>query len=107
MGSRWPARVLDIQVFDVQGVFFDELAARFDDVAHQHGKNRIGFHVVFDLYLEHGSLLGVHGGLPKLGGGKACLKKFQRENRHNGYPSSSSRGVSSERLSVSGVHSSK
>ena len=34
-------RNLDIEVFDVEGVFFDELAAGFDVVAHEDSENLI------------------------------------------------------------------
>ncbi len=42
---------LDVEVGDGQGVVLDELAARFDLVAHQAGEQRVGVSRVVDLDL--------------------------------------------------------
>ena len=59
---------LNIQVLHFQRVFFNELAAGFDDIAHEDGEDGVSFHLVFDAYLKQGALFGVHGSLPELVG---------------------------------------
>src|SRR5580658_6168314 len=57
---------LDIQVDDVEGVFFYELAALFDVFAHQGGENRFGGYGVLQAHFEQGAHFRVHGGVPQL-----------------------------------------
>ena len=57
---------LDVQVTDVEGVVFDEFAARFYGVAHQHGEYLAGLYCVFNSNLQQSSLLWVHGCFPEL-----------------------------------------
>ena len=40
---------LDVQILYVEGVFFDEFAARFDVFAHERGEDGFGFGDVFEL----------------------------------------------------------
>ena len=40
--SAIAVRFLDVQIGDAEGVVLDELAAGFDDVAHQAGENLVG-----------------------------------------------------------------
>src|SRR5215208_1385662 len=42
----------DIEILDVERVVFDELAARFDLVAHQRREHQVGLGVVFGLDLK-------------------------------------------------------
>ncbi len=63
----------DIEILHVEGVFFDELAAGLDGVAHKDGEDFVRLHVVFDLHLEQDALLGVHGGFPEQG---RCEKPY-------------------------------
>ena len=60
--------LLDVQILHIQRVVFDELAAGFDDIAHEDGKDGIRFHLILNLHLQHGALVGVHGGFPQLRG---------------------------------------
>lgn len=59
---------LDIQVLHVQGVLFDELAARFHVFAHQCGKDGFGFRDIFQPHGEQCAALRVHRRLPQLFG---------------------------------------
>ena len=43
---------LDIEIDDVEGVVFDELAAILDVFTHQCGEDFFGFNDVFKLYLQ-------------------------------------------------------
>ena len=56
----------NIQIGDLQGVFLDEVAAGFDDVAHQGGKHGVGVVAMGDLDLQQGAGFGVQGGFPQL-----------------------------------------
>src|SRR5687767_2498559 len=51
----------------VERIVFDELAARFDDIAHEDGEHAVGFDgvVLVEVDLHDLPLLGVHGGLEK------------------------------------------
>jgi hypothetical protein len=55
---------LDIEVLHVECVVFDELAACFDILAHQGREDRLGLRDIFELDLEQGTALGIHGGFP-------------------------------------------
>src|ERR1044071_9255786 len=57
---------LDVEVADVERVFFDELAARLDEVAHQLGEDAVGGLHLLDLHLEQVALGGIHCRLPQL-----------------------------------------
>src|SRR6185437_15203496 len=67
--SRYKRKRSDVEVLYVECVFFDELAARFDVFAHERCEDGLGFGDVFELDLEEGTALRVHGGFPELGGG--------------------------------------
>src|SRR6516162_8857035 len=58
----------DIEVAHVERVFLDKLATRFDLIAHQLGENFLRLLNRRDLNLEHRTRLGIHGGVPELGG---------------------------------------
>src|ERR1700722_6682070 len=58
---RW----LDIEVLDVQGILFDELAAALDVFSHEGGEDLLAGGDVFELDLQQGAAIGVHGGLPE------------------------------------------
>src|SRR6202522_977106 len=57
---------LDIQVDDVEGVFFYEFAALFDVFAHEGGENCFGGDGIFQAHFEQGAHFRVHGGVPQL-----------------------------------------
>src|SRR5277367_2859332 len=57
---------LNIQVDDVEGVFFYEFAALFDVFAHEGGENCFGCDGIFQAHFEQGAHFGVHGGVPQL-----------------------------------------
>jgi hypothetical protein len=58
---------LDVEVLDVEGVVFNELAAIFNVFTHQCGEDFIGFDSVLELDAEQSAVLWVHGGFPQLG----------------------------------------
>ena len=60
-----PVSALDIQVLHVEGVVFDELAARLDLVAHQRGEHQVGFRVILGAHLEQRALGGIHRRFPQ------------------------------------------
>src|SRR6185369_8952294 len=66
--SRWFAvlAVLDVQVPHFERVVLNERPPWLDFVAHQDGKDRVGFDVVLDADAEQAALGGIHGGLPEL-----------------------------------------
>src|ERR1700690_2768595 len=71
MGSILPSSVCsssDIEEPHFFGVLFDELAARFDLVAHEHGEDFVDRLRVFHGDELQGAAHGVHGGLPELVG---------------------------------------
>ena len=43
---------LDIQVQDLEGVFFNKLPSRFDLITHQSRKDQIRSHTIFDVHLQ-------------------------------------------------------
>ena len=45
-------RFLEIQIFHAQCIVLDELAPWFDDIAHQLGKEIIGFGDIFNFHLQ-------------------------------------------------------
>ena len=57
--------LLNIQVANIERVVLDELATRFDDVAHEDGKHFVGVDsvVVVEIDFEELALLGVHRGV--------------------------------------------
>ena len=57
-------QLLDVQVLDVEGVVFDELAAGFNVFSHEGCEDGLGLGEIFELDREQGAALGVHGGLP-------------------------------------------
>src|ERR1700691_2014856 len=57
---------LNIQVDDVEGVFFYEFAALFDVFAHEGGENCFGGDGIFQAHFEQGAHFRVHGGVPQL-----------------------------------------
>ena len=59
MGAAAPSHV---QIGHTQRVVLDELAARLDLVAHEHGENLAGADRILDLHLQQDALGGV--GLP-------------------------------------------
>jgi hypothetical protein len=63
------AAALDVEVFYVEGVVFDEFAALFYVFAHEGGEDLVGFYDVFELDLKQSAVLGVHSGFPELGRG--------------------------------------
>src|SRR5215813_7496715 len=60
------SNALNVQVHDFEGVFLDELAARFDVFAHQCRKDVLGRDGVFELHLQERARIRVHGRVPKL-----------------------------------------
>ena len=60
----------DVEVTDVEGVVFDEGAARFDDIAHEDGEHAVGFDHVFliEFDLKELAAFRVHGGVVELFG---------------------------------------
>jgi hypothetical protein len=58
----------DIEVAHVERVFLDKLATRLDLIAHQLGESFLRLLNRRDLNLEHGTGLGIHGGVPQLSG---------------------------------------
>ncbi len=56
----------NIEVGDLQRVVFDEVATRFDHIAHQGAEDLVGGHCVFDPHLQHPARVGVDGGFPQL-----------------------------------------
>ncbi|MPL85446.1 hypothetical protein SDC9_31414 [bioreactor metagenome] len=65
-GVPVPDRDSEVEVLDVQRVLLDELAARFDHVAHQLGEDVVGLGHVVDLHLQQGARRGVERGFPQL-----------------------------------------
>src|SRR5690606_36356338 len=65
-GPRKGCATSDIEVGDRQCVFLNKFAARFDQIAHQLGEDRIRVVGFLDLNLEQRARIGVHGGFPKL-----------------------------------------
>ena len=61
-----PEWFLDVQVGDAERVVLDELAAGFDDVAHQAGENLVGDVGLGDFDPEQRAVGGVERGLPQL-----------------------------------------
>ena len=59
---------LNVQIGDVEGVGVDEVAAGFDEVAHQFGEQQIGFVDGLDLDLEQSAHVGIERGFPQLAG---------------------------------------
>src|SRR5882762_10082093 len=68
--SAYPPRATasNIEVLDLKGMFFDELPARFDIVAHEGGKQIVGGGGVIEPYLHESAASRVHRGLPELFG---------------------------------------
>src|SRR5208282_6051794 len=58
----------DIQVLHVEGIVLDELAAGLYVFAHEGGEDGLALGDVFQLDLEQGAALGIHGRLPELHG---------------------------------------
>src|SRR4030067_1556831 len=56
----------DVEVDDVERIFLDELPARFDLVAHEHGEYLVRGDAVLHADLEESADLRVHRGLPEL-----------------------------------------
>src|SRR5207342_2467292 len=59
-------RSSDVEVGDLQRIFFDELAARFDHVPHQRGEDLIGGHGVLYAYLQQAARFRIDRGIPQL-----------------------------------------
>lgn len=57
---------LNIEIEDLKGVFFDEIAARLHLVAHKRGKHQVGRHPVFDVDLEQTADARIHRRFPQL-----------------------------------------
>ena len=55
---------LNVEVLYVQRIVLDELATLFNVFAHERSEDFVGFDNVFELDLEQGPVLGVHGGFP-------------------------------------------
>src|ERR1043166_6098552 len=53
----------DIQVLHIERVVFDEFAAGFDGVAHQHGEDFVGLDGVVDADLQERARVGIHRGV--------------------------------------------
>lgn len=60
--------ILDVEVSDVEGVFFNELATGLHDITHEDGEHAVGFEQVFltQIHAQHATLGGVHGGFEEL-----------------------------------------
>ena len=58
----------DVEVLDLECVFFDELAARFDIVPHEGREQVVGSDGILEADLEQRTARRVHGRLPKLFG---------------------------------------
>lgn len=54
-----------IELLHIEGMLFDELAAWFDGVAHEHSKNLIGGGSVFHADLKQRAFFRVHAGVPE------------------------------------------
>lgn len=59
---------LHVEVADVEGVFFDELPAGCDLIAHEDGEDVVGVGGIAQFDLEHLATFRVHGGFPELFG---------------------------------------
>ena len=57
-------KLSEIQVLDAQGVFLDELSARFHNIAHQLGEQVVRFDNIIHLHLQQCACIGVQRGLP-------------------------------------------
>ncbi len=57
---------LNVQVFHIEGVVFDELSPRLDLVPHEDREEPVGLDRVLDADLEECAFVGVHGGFPEL-----------------------------------------
>src|SRR6202012_2997602 len=57
---------LDIQVFHIQRIVFDELAPRFDILAHKRGKDGFRLGNILELNLKQRALFRIHRRLPEL-----------------------------------------
>src|SRR6185295_14771342 len=66
--GRLALPALHVEVADVEGVVFDELAAGFDFFAHELREHFFGFDGVGEVHAEELALGGVHGGLEELAG---------------------------------------
>src|SRR5213593_1910924 len=64
--GRASARASDVEVFDVEGILLDELAARLHGIPHKNGEDLVRLDGVGDVDLEKAAGLGVHRGLPEL-----------------------------------------
>src|SRR5271156_4161464 len=60
------SRTLNVQVDDVEGVFFYEFAALLDVFAHQGGENCFGGYGIFQAHFQQGAHFRVHSGVPQL-----------------------------------------
>ena len=60
-----PVFRLDIEIFYVERIFFDEFSARFNVFTHQRGENGLGFRKVLERYTQNREALGVHRSFPK------------------------------------------
>src|SRR5262245_15269918 len=56
----------NVEIPHERGVLFDELAARLDQLAHEHGEHLVGLHRVLELHLEERARLRIHRGAPQL-----------------------------------------
>jgi hypothetical protein len=63
-GGFW----LDVEILDVEGVIFDELATAFDVLAHERGEDLFGGSNVFQLDLDERAASWIHGCFPELRG---------------------------------------
>src|SRR5437762_3392355 len=63
--AYWSRERSDIEVFYVERVVFDELAARLDLIAHERGEHQVGFRVVLGLHLQQRALRRVHRRFPQ------------------------------------------
>src|SRR3546814_1993369 len=61
-------RPSDVEVGDLQRVVLDELAPRFDDIAHQGREDLVGGDRVLDPHLQQAARVGIDRGVPQLFG---------------------------------------
>ena len=59
---------LNVEIDHFQRVVLDEIAARFDDIAHQGREHVLGLIAVFDPYLQQRPYIGIERRLPELFG---------------------------------------
>src|SRR5579871_724739 len=62
----WLNPELDVQVFHIQRIFFDELATSFDVLTHQRSEDGLALSNVLELHGKQGPALGIHSRLPEL-----------------------------------------